>query len=454
MEPLKINENTLVNKTLSEKHQESLLKYSGSFSPQIIFDSKNGNANNYRIPALAYLGNGRLVACADERFFGCSDNPNRIDKVIRISLDYGLSWENQLTVIQEKGRNKQKSSAAIDPSLLYDEENKILFMLYSHTPAGVGILNAKKSNGYKNGYKLIRNRLKTYYLKGNSLYFKEHNTGVTIDSEGNLSSGGNIMDDSSPYREIKTFYLMLAKSKDGGKTWEKPICLNTQIKSKAWGFVGACPGNGIKIKNGRYKGRLVFPIYYGLNTTPLNLTFACIYSDDCGTSWECGEPPIIEGRFPKENPIIVPKKSYLSETQVVEIEEEAILAIIRNHHPNRRAMKAYSYDGGKSFSNVTFIDEIPQPICQISAISFFYNNKTLVATLNPASENKRENGTLRISEDGGKTFPHSKLLFPGQFIYSSLSYLGDGILAILYEDSMLHENIKFLKIKLEDIVST
>ncbi len=437
-----------INFEETNKHNSNLAE---SLLPQVIFDSKVGNANNYRIPSLIYLGNGRLVACADERFFGCSDNPNRIDKVVRISEDFGLTWSAQITAVKERGEEKQKSSAAIDPSLLYEETNKTIFLLYSHTPGGVGILNSKRSTGYKNGFKVLRHNSKTYLIKDNQIFYKNRNIGLSIDSFGNVSNGGNVSDCTSTFKEIKTFFLMLTKSKDGGANWEEPVCLNTKIKSPSWGFIGACPGNGIQLKFGINKGRLVFPIYYGLNTFPLNLTFSCIYSDDLGYTWNLGKPPAISGRFPKKNPIIVPERSYLSETQIVEVGGGKILAFIRNHHPKRRIMTAFSLDGGESFSEVAFANDLPQPICQISAISFLYNGKTLVVTLNPSSEKKRENGTIRISEDGGKTFPYSKQLIPGEFAYSSMAYLDNGNIGILYEDNLLHENIKFLKINIDDL---
>lgn len=411
-----------------------------------LFDKNIGNASHYRIPAMVSLGNNKVVACADERFFGCGDNPNRIDKVVRISDDNGVTWGKQITAVEEIGTSKMTSSAAIDPTLLYDKDTDTLFLLYCHTPAGVGILNCRRTTGYEDGYKVIRNKRTKYQLRGDKLFLKGKDTGITVDEKGCVSTGGNIYDGSSEFKEESTSFLMLCTSSDQGETWSKPICLNEQVKGARWGFIGACPGVGIKLKEGKHKGRLIFPIYYGLRTAPINITFSCIYSDDKGKTWKTGKTPLVKGRITPKNPVFLLPAQWLSETQVVELGPDNIMAIMRNHHPKKRAMYAHSTDGGETFGYTGFLEDIPQPICQISAISFDYNGKRLVATLNAASEKKRENGVLRISDDLGKTFPYSLQIKEGEFVYSSIALLDDGYIGIAYEDSTLHEQILFTKV--------
>ena len=82
---------------------------------QTIFSKESGRAGNYRIPSIVKTKSGVLVACADERFFTGRDNPNRIDKVVRRSLDNGLTWEDQIVVVEEVGESMKDASAAIDP---------------------------------------------------------------------------------------------------------------------------------------------------------------------------------------------------------------------------------------------------------------------------------------------------------------------------------------------------
>ena len=58
-----------------------------------------GPSDFYRIPSMITTNNGVTVACADARFYTGSDNPNRIDKVIRTSKDSGETWSDYVTVV-------------------------------------------------------------------------------------------------------------------------------------------------------------------------------------------------------------------------------------------------------------------------------------------------------------------------------------------------------------------
>ena len=66
----------------------------------VVFSRATGNADNYRIPSVVCTKDGTLVAACDERFFTAADNPNRIDKVVRISTDGGKSWSEQITAVK------------------------------------------------------------------------------------------------------------------------------------------------------------------------------------------------------------------------------------------------------------------------------------------------------------------------------------------------------------------
>ena len=113
-----------------------------------VFGKATGRANNYRIPSVITTKHGTIVACADERFFSAADFPNRIDKVVRRSEDGGKTWQKQIAAVEEVGESKNHGSLAIDPALLYDEEQDKIFMLYSHTPTNIGILTAKRGTGF------------------------------------------------------------------------------------------------------------------------------------------------------------------------------------------------------------------------------------------------------------------------------------------------------------------
>jgi sialidase-1 len=55
--------------------------------------------------------------------------------------------------------------------------------------------------------------------------------------------------------------------------------------------------------------------------------------------------------------------------------------------------------------------------------------------------------TLRISKDGGKTWPDSKVIYAGPSAYSSLAVLRGGSLGLLYErgEKSPYETITFTR---------
>lgn len=421
-------------------------------TPIKVFSKESGNADNYRIPSIVRLTDGSLVASADERYFTGMDNPNRIEKVVRISNDNGETWGKQITAVATLGKDKLHSSAAIDPATLYDDATNTVFMLYSFTPAGIGILNCNAGSGLKDGKQKVVKGLKTYLVENGELTFKGNPTGIKVEDNGDLSIGGNIFTASSPYKAYGTSYLMLTKSTDGGNTWSTPICLDAMVKSKRMHFLGAGPANGIKIKNGKFAGRLVFPVYYGLGKLPMSLTCAVIWSDDGGQTWEIGETPEIAGRFPKKNPWIIPDPLMTTESQVIELPNGDIAVYMRNHNKKRRILRAVSTNGGASWSKPKFIEDLPHCICQITAIAFEYEGKYTVVCINASDTKKRVNGQLKVSFDEGNTFPYSYTITEGEFVYSSATYLGNGDVAILYEDNTKHEDIKFTIINLKEVI--
>ena len=150
----------------------------------VVFSKDTGNAENYRIPSVVVTKDGTLVAAADERFFTGADNPNRIDKVVRISEDGGKTWSEQITAVQMVGKDKKHSAAAIDPAMLYDAEQDAIFMLYSMTPAGIGILNCKKGTGYENGARIVTGNGKKFLWKDGEMVDESGAEKYAVDDDG------------------------------------------------------------------------------------------------------------------------------------------------------------------------------------------------------------------------------------------------------------------------------
>lgn len=359
----------------------------------------------YRIPSVVRTRKGTLICAGDERIYSNADNPNRINKVLRRSLDGGQSWGPLLTAVRESGESQNTSSAAIDPALVVNEANGEILMIYCHTPPGIGLYNS-------------------------------------IRSVGGLSDG----------KEIPTSYLMLTKSRDDGLTWTEPVCLNDAVKDPSWGFIGAGPGCGICIRAGKYAGRIVFPIYYSGNIRQPSLMACVIYSDDVGDTWTCGQSVLRYGEDQMTDGVMRSDEMQITECQVVEHGEGILHLYMRNHAACRRIARATSTDGGESWSDFRFLDDMPQPICQLSAIRFRYRDRVCVAIVNPSSGTAREHGTVRLSLDDGITFPYSLCFCPGPFLYNASVYLPETEeIGIAYEPTW--DSINFVKLKIEDIIS-
>ena len=76
-----------------------------------------------------------------------------------------------------------------------------------------------------------------------------------------------------------------------------------------------------------------------------------------------------------------------------------------------------------------------EPVCQASLLRAGPSGDTAVDCLlfsNPASV-KRERMTVRLSADGGKSWPLAQVLHVGPAAYSCLTMLADGTVGCLFE---------------------
>lgn len=409
-----------------------------------------GPAPYYRIPSMITTKNGVVVACADARVCSGMDNPNRIDKVVRRSTDSGKTWGEYIVAVAEHGTKQMRASAAIDPVMAYLPESGRILLLYSHTPARVGIRNSCLSVGETpDGARFVRGRARRYLWRGDRLVTesgKETPYTVTPDGDifkdgkkrGNLYTGG-------AFKEESTSYLMLCYSDDDGLTWSKPVSLNRQVKLPYMSFIGPGPGRGVVLEHGAHKGRVVFPIYFGTRKFPLRLSCTVIYSDDGGKTWRLGESPNntreIDGA--RADCRTVKSKDMLTESQLIEQEDGTLKLFMRNHDPRHSTAVAYSKNGGESWENFTWDDALPQPVCQMSVLKLQGTEKPTVVFLNPADRRDRAEGTVRLSEDDGETFPYSRLLKPGPFVYSCMTQLPDGNIGALFEPDTKCREIRF-----------
>ncbi len=216
--------------------------------------------------------------------------------------------------------------------------------------------------------------------------------------------------------------VFVASSTDDGITWSKPTDITASAKDPQWRWYATGPGIGIQMKEGPHKGRLVIPCDHSTPTGEYRSH--SIHSDDGGKTWAMGGT-------------IAPN---VNECQVVELPGGKLLMNLRNYakgeHARRRAIST-SDDGGATWSPVTYDATLIESICQASLIRLTHPadaaSKGILLFSNPASDKSRNQMTVRLSRDGGKTWPVSKLLFAGHAAYSNLIELPDGSLACFYE---------------------
>lgn len=224
---------------------------------------------------------------------------------------------------------------------------------------------------------------------------------------------------SQPGLDGHTCQIHAIYSKDEGKSWSKPHNISPQCKLPQMKFFGTAPGRGIQTKD----GDLVFCIYTTEEGNGNVMTPYLIVSKDFGNSWSLSET-------------WADKKTSVTETQIVELPDGTWMVNSRNHYGKQRRLIATSKDKGKTWSDISFDDELPCPTCMASLISIPHpkkKKKQLLVFANPANEKERKDGTIRISDDNGKTWLWSKLVKPGPYGYSCLTQLSNGDIGLFYE---------------------
>lgn len=228
--------------------------------------------------------------------------------------------------------------------------------------------------------------------------------------------------------------VLMLSSADDGKTWNKRD-ITASVKKDNWTWYATGPGNGIQLTQGKHRGRLVIPCDHRVKEEKdrnLSTRSHVIYSDDQGKSWQIG------GLL----------TAGTNECAVVELENGDLLINMRSYRGKQCRAISRSSDGGLTWSEVVDDPNLVEPICQASLIRLPLANPqgtTCLAFSNPADPKSRKNLTLRVSDDGGKTWPRSKVLCEGSSIYSSLAALPGGDIGVIYERNN-YEELVFTRI--------
>lgn len=426
------------------------------------FDKGTANSNSFRIPALLTLDSGRVVAAADARWNSTVDGGG-FDTIVSYSDDNGKNWNYSfVNYLGDNGNtyNGKNSSCFIDPALATD--GKKVWMLCDLYPYGVA-LNGNKETApqRKSGFDSEGNLLLSNDNHGNYNYHlnlkdlkiykndtKEAVNDYTVDTYFNIKNADGTVDTNlffkdSPYKVQRTSYLYLVSSDDGCKTFSAPKLL--PLKKEAEEAYLAGPGRGLYTKN----GNIIFPCYYFNRTssgTKEKTSF--VYSTDNGENWHRSED--------------MPVATNSSESTVIEL-PNGNLRFFYRHYSNT---KLKYIDAEFSQDTLTYnwksevqTDVIVNSATQMSAILYSspINNKTTLLLSCPAGPGgngststeggpgkARVNGRIfvgLINDNADNTIEWLNPMKVGadgsEFMYSCLTELNDGNIALLYEN---HQN--------------
>ena len=222
------------------------------------------------------------------------------------------------------------------------------------------------------------------------------------------------------FEPADTPQLLMVRSEDEGQSWSTPVNLTRQVKQSQWLFTFQAPGRGITMAD----GTLVVPFQHQEpDRTP---EAGIMYSSDHGRTWH----------------VSTSAKTNTTESQVAETGPGRLLLSIRDNRGTGRAMYE-TLDLGKTWKPHVSDGRLPDPVCMASLLHVPAKDNSLGRDIllfaNPADPKDRRNMTLRISYDGGVTWPGAVLLDEGEgWGYSCLTMIDPATVGILYESSQAH----------------
>lgn len=232
----------------------------------------------------------------------------------------------------------------------------------------------------------------------------------------------------------RTGQLVIARSSDGGISWSEPHNVTPMVKDSSWHFMLQGPGRGMVMDD----GTLVFPVQF---IDSLRMPSASImYSRDGGRSWSVGTAA----------------RSNTTESQAVQLSDGSIMLNMRDNRGGSRAVCVTS-DMGRSWQeHPSSRKALSEPVCMASLLRVKAGDNVLGRDLmlfsNPASQTHRRDMTVRLSLDGGHTWPQEQtvLLDEGYgWGYSCLTMVDSDTVGILYESSAGH--LVFQTVGLEEL---
>lgn len=216
---------------------------------------------------------------------------------------------------------------------------------------------------------------------------------------------------------------VMLTSDDHGHTWHERDISDDVHRWPEWRVQRPTLGHAIQLQHGPHRGRIV---HAGVITEGDASVFESrnyvFYSDDLGGRWH------VAGILPWIG---------LNEATLAELPDGSLIVNTRAYQDGApcglRAITRlrFTSDGTFEVIDATRLDPaLIDPAVQASLLTLPDGR---LAFCNPANRGARVGLTVRISVDGGRTWPVSRLIDPGPSAYSDLVMIDDRHLGVLYE---------------------
>lgn len=381
----------------------------GSYAEQVL--AKNGDnaidpvlGANYRIPALAHLGDGIVLASYDGRPYG-GDSPQPNSILQRRSTDNGKTWGAPTYVARGQMPTADKLVYGFsDASYVVDEVTGDVFNFFVYS----------KDVSFQAGA-----------FGNDDADRKITSAAVAVSRDRGLSWS---MDPA--HLPVLPPVDYAADSEFAG--FDGPLITDV-VKpvgdsANVGGIQGvfAASGAGIQLKYGEHKGRLVQQYTGKVKQASGAIEYQAysVFSDDHGKTWQ-------RGAFVGTG---------MDENKTVELSNGDVMLNSRASSGGNGGRKiAISKDGGATYGPVTVDTRLSDPVNNASIARMYphaaqgSDEAKMLLFSNANSTTGRQNGTIRYSCDDGATWSAGKQFKAGAMSYSTVAPLGDGTFGVFYE---------------------
>ena len=218
--------------------------------------------------------------------------------------------------------------------------------------------------------------------------------------------------------EKDVYYLHVVKSNDNGKTWGTPQHITSQITKPEWhdDFKFITSGRGIQTRSGKLLHTMV----------NLNSGLHLFGSDDHGKTWYFIDTSIQPA----------------DESKVIELSDGTLMINARVNGAGMRYVHTSTDEGQTWTTNPA--PELKDPSCNGAIIRYTAvedgDDKNRLLFSNANSDKDRNNLTVRISYDEGKTWTEGKTIYDGPSAYSDLTILENGDIGVFFEQDNYTKN--------------